>query len=132
MRGLLLVLICSFVMLPAWADGFTDYSGRELFMRFCASCHGPLGSGDGPVSGAVAKQIPDLTRLARRQPDSQINVDQLREIIEGLAVVVAHGTRYMPVWGYEFWVEEGADRDAEDEVDEIIDRLIEYLRSIQR
>ena len=40
-------------------------------------------------------------------------------------------TRYMPVWGYEFWVEEGADEKARDRADIIVDNLIEYLRSIQ-
>jgi hypothetical protein len=37
----------------------------------------------------------------------------------------------MPVWGYEFWVEEGADPQAEENVEIIISNLIEYLESIQ-
>lgn len=37
----------------------------------------------------------------------------------------------MPVWGYEFWVEEGADVEAEAAVRTIVDQLIAYLRSIQ-
>jgi len=38
----------------------------------------------------------------------------------------------MPVWGYEFWVEEGADPEAEDRVDTIVRNLVDYIRSIQR
>jgi len=76
-------------------------------------------------------QVPDLTRLARRE-GGQLDVGKISEIIDGRSVVVAHGTRYMPVWGYEFWVEEGADSEAEAEVRTILGRLVGYLRSIQR
>ena len=34
----------------------------------------------------------------------------------------------MPVWGYEFWVEEGADEEAEQRVEIIIRNLIESHR----
>ena len=37
----------------------------------------------------------------------------------------------MPVWGYEFWVEEGGDRAAQDEMRKTIAKLVDYLRSIQ-
>jgi hypothetical protein len=43
----------------------------------------------------------------------------------------AHGTRQMPVWGYEFWVEEGGDVTAQRAVREAINKLVEYLRSVQ-
>ena len=129
-RFLISVWLCC-AALTASAAGFSDYSGRELFMRFCASCHGAGGQGDGPVADAVAAQVPDLTRLAERE-GGQINERQLREIIDGRSVVVAHGTRFMPVWGYEFWVEEGADSEAEREVRVIVDRLIGFLRTIQQ
>ena len=38
----------------------------------------------------------------------------------------------MPVWGYEFWVEEGGDVVAQNTVRDAINRLVEYLRSVQR
>ena len=74
--------------------------------------------------------MPDLTTL-RRRSGGQMNTAQLREIIDGRAVVISHGTRTMPVWGYEFWVEEGADMEAEAAVRTIVDQLIAYLRSLQ-
>lgn len=115
---------------PAAAQSFADYSGRDLYMRFCASCHGVTGAGDGPVGQGLAVMVPDLTTL-RRRSGGQMNTAQLREIIDGRAVVIAHGTRTMPVWGYEFWVEEGADMEAEAAVRTIVDQLIAYLRSLQ-
>jgi hypothetical protein len=38
----------------------------------------------------------------------------------------------MPVWGYEFWVEEGGDVVAQTAVRDAINKLVDYLRSVQR
>jgi hypothetical protein len=38
----------------------------------------------------------------------------------------------MPVWGYEFWVEQGADSEAEFDTAEMVNRLVNYLASIQQ
>jgi hypothetical protein len=38
----------------------------------------------------------------------------------------------MPVWGYEFWVEEGGDVRAQDLMREAIAKLVDYVRSVQR
>ena len=115
----------------AYAQGFATYSGSELYDRFCAACHGAQAQGDGPVAATLSVLVPDLTRLAERN-DGRFPADRVRDTIDGRSVVIAHGTRYMPVWGYEFWVEEGADVVAEDEARIMIDRLVDYLQSIQR
>ena len=127
----LIVLVGVVGALPAQADGFADYSGRDLYTRFCAACHGDFGRGDGRVGKALAVVVPDLTTLAERQ-GGRVNVEQLMAVIDGRTVVLAHGTRYMPVWGYEFWVDAGADEAAEEEVRIIMSRLVDYLASIQR
>ena len=113
------------------AADFEDYSGSELYMRFCASCHGETGAGDGPVSESFTVVVPALTLLARRH-GGEFPYDRLHEIIDGRAVVVVHGTRYMPVWGYEFWVEQGANSEAEIDTAEMVNRLVNYLASIQQ
>lgn len=116
---------------PSSAEDFSGYTGGELYTRFCASCHGPEGFGNGPVASAVSVTVPDLTGISQRHGD-RFPEELLREIIDGRSVVVAHGTRYMPVWGYEFWIEEGADVEAEKGTRAIIDKLVNYLRGIQR
>lgn len=108
-----------------------DYSGEELYQRFCASCHGLEGRGDGPVAATLNVATPDLTRLSERR-DGQFPAADVREIVDGRAVVVAHGPRTMPIWGYEFWVEEGADVSAEVEARDVINRLVAYLADIQQ
>lgn len=116
---------------PLFAQAFDQYSGQETYMRFCAACHGESGQGDGPVADGLPISVPDLTGLRKRRGNN-FPEDVLRKIIDGQETVVVHGTRYMPVWGYEFWVEEGADAAAKERVDIIVDNLVEYLRSIQQ
>jgi hypothetical protein len=117
---------------PASAQLFrlTDYSGAELFQQFCSACHGYAAKGDGPVAATLNVMVPDLTRLSQRH-DGVFPVEAVRAMIDGRSLVTAHGTRTMPVWGYEFWVTEGADRQAEADAREVINRLVRYLESIQ-
>ena len=130
-RSVIFALAAFAWLAPAQAQVIDQYSGQETYMRFCAACHGESGVGDGPVSTALPISVPDLTRLQRRWK-GDFDEKLLRKIIDGRETVVVHGTRYMPVWGYEFWVEEGADDEAKESVDMIVDNLVEYLRSIQR
>jgi mono/diheme cytochrome c family protein len=107
-----------------------DLSGQELFDRYCAACHGPAGRGDGPVANSLNKRVPDLTVLARNA-GGEFPAMTVRETIDGRSMVMAHGNRQMPVWGYELWVEEGADIVAERAAKDIIDRLVAHLESLQ-
>lgn len=108
-----------------------DYSGEELFDRFCASCHGSQARGDGPVSRSLNVAVPDLTRIAARY--GEFPAARIRDVIDGRGVDMrAHGTRAMPVWGYEFWVEEGADVNAQRIVRNAIALLVDHIRSLQR
>lgn len=131
MSRFLILVAALFVWGNASAQAIDEYAGVETFYRFCASCHGPLGLGDGPVSAAIPIPVPDLTRLEQRD-GAGFDEDVLQRIIDGREAVIFHGTRYMPVWGYEFWVEEGADAEAEERVDTIVRNLVDYIRSIQR
>jgi mono/diheme cytochrome c family protein len=112
------------------AVSLADYSGEELFLRFCASCHGEKAHGDGPAARSLAVMVPDLTRISQRY--GGFPTTMIRDTIDGRgARIDAHGSRPMPVWGYEFWVEEGGDRRAQDEMRKTITKLVDYLRSIQ-
>jgi hypothetical protein len=108
-----------------------DYSGEEIYLRFCSSCHGSEAMGDGPVSRSLNVAVPDLTRIASRYGGFPTGL--IRDVIDGRGIDTrAHGTREMPVWGYEFWVEEGGDVTAQRAARNAIDKLVEHLRSIQR
>ena len=116
---------------PFDAVTLADYSGEELFEQFCASCHGAGARGDGPVALSLNTAVPDLTTIASRYGEFPAAV--IRDVIDGRGVDRrAHGTRTMPVWGYEFWVEEGGDVVAQTAVRDAINKLVEHLRTMQR
>ena len=119
---------------PTQASGlepFLSYSGADLFQRFCASCHGSSGHGDGPVARSLKVLIPDLTELTQRA-GGHFPARRVQEIIDGRAVLPAHGTRSMPVWGYEFEAQVPPDQPGRATAQRLIDRLADYLSSIQR
>jgi mono/diheme cytochrome c family protein len=76
-------------------------SGKILYERHCASCHGPEGRGDGPAAEALAPRPSDLTRLQARLGGAY-SLDQIMRAIDGRRTVRAHGTSAMPVWGQLF------------------------------
>lgn len=111
------------------AENLSEYNGAELYQRFCASCHGVRGLGDGPVANSLKGMVPNLTRISRRH-GGVFPADQVRRIIDGRAVQPPHGSREMPVWGYEFG-RAASDQASAASADELVTRLLEYLRSMQ-
>jgi len=112
-------------------EPFIDYNGDQLFQRFCASCHGSKGYGDGPVAESFKSLIPDLTRLSQRS-GGRFPASRVLEIIDGRAVLPAHGSRAMPVWGYEFEAQVPPDQPGRATAQTLIYRLVEHLRSMQQ
>jgi mono/diheme cytochrome c family protein len=112
------------------ADELSEYNGAQLYQRFCASCHGVRGLGDGPVAADLNVMVPDVTRIAHRH-GGVYPAEDVRRIIDGRTVHVAHGTRDMPVWGYEFRLAGATDTSSKNSADELVRRLVDYLRSIQ-
>ncbi len=115
----------------ARGEDLSTYDGPSLYKVYCASCHGSSGRGDGPVASSLKGEVPDLTRIARRQ--GHFPAERIRSIIDGRTTVPPHGTREMPVWGHEFRAAAtgGAKVEPESAADRLVDLLVEYLRSIQ-
>ena len=109
-----------------------SYTGPQLYQRFGASCHGKQAYGDGPVATTLKVMVPDLTRIARRQPNGEFPEQRIREIVDGRAVLPAHGLRDMPVWGYELEAQSPPDQPGRAAAQSLIDKLVGYLRSIQQ
>ncbi|HZS03502.1 MAG TPA: cytochrome c [Blastocatellia bacterium] len=91
--------------------------GRELYMNYCASCHGPEARGNGQVTPALKKRPADLTRIRKR--DGRFPAEHIKKIITGETVLPVHGEREMPVWGSVLKEPE-------------LTSLVKYLESIQR
>ena len=100
--------------------------GRQIYLEYCASCHGLSGEGDGPVAHALTAPPANLRRLSERF-GNPLPEDQVARFIDGRAEVKAHGPREMPVWGKRFYAQTHDER----EVQAIIAELVAYLQSIQ-
>ena len=102
-------------------------SGKEMFMSYCASCHGKDAKGDGPAATAL-KQLPaNLTQLAKLNGGKYPN-DKVTSVLRGQAHLMAHGDQDMPVWGPVFW---RMSQGHEEIVQMRIANLNRYLESIQ-
>ena len=73
-------------------------AGKDMYLRYCAACHGSSGRGDGPVSGALGEKPRNLTTLARDNGGTFPEAEVIRAI-DGTETVRAHGVSEMPVWG---------------------------------
>ncbi|MBZ5574144.1 MAG: cytochrome c [Acidobacteriia bacterium] len=102
-------------------------SGHDMFMSYCASCHGKDAKGNGPAAAALNAAPADLTSLAKQNggkyPDMKVT-----SVVRGQAKVVAHGTQEMPVWGTVFW---RMSQGHEGEVQQRIANLSNYIKSLQ-
>jgi hypothetical protein len=106
-------------------------SGKQMYGRLCTSCHGVSGKGNGLMAPLLKIDVPDLTLIARRH-DGEFPAEYARRTIDGRFEQSAHGLPYMPVWGLKFHdPEKLEDANERTRVDSIIDRLVEYLQSIQ-
>lgn len=131
-RAVAATLLLSLAAATAPAQDYSGFTGAQLFARFCASCHGPQGRGDGPVAPSLKVEVPDLSRLVKR-PGDPFPVGQVRRIIDGREVLAAHGARRMPVWGYEFATATASEPEsgAEDAA-QSVGRIVDHLKTLQR
>jgi Cytochrome C oxidase, cbb3-type, subunit III len=131
-RGaLLLCLGLLSVASAARAEDLVALSGKQLYLKFCAACHGEQGRGDGPVSSSFRVEVPDLTLIARRHRGTYPR-DLVERIIDGRHILGAHGTRTMPIWGQDLSRAAIGDPDAEAGVRTVITRLADYVWLLQR
>lgn len=126
--------LCAMVLAAAPPSG-ADPSvaeGQALYRRYCGSCHGATGDGNGPVAAVLKVPPTNLRKLGERYgrplPESVL------ASIDGRKRVAAHGEREMPVWGRSFiFILEKPDEPLpeESEVRALLQSILLYLDSIQ-
>jgi len=119
--------------------------GQQLYAKYCASCHGPGGKGDGPKAASTTPKASDLTQIAKRN-GGKFPFYEVMLLIEGRTPTAqdqdtslpglpnAHGTTAMPVWGEVFSRQEmskGSALDLQLQTTGKIMMITEYLQSIQ-
>jgi mono/diheme cytochrome c family protein len=122
---LLLLLFSVGFVTAAGADDIAQ--GRALYLRYCASCHGRNGAGDGPLA-KVLTTPPTNLRLLSDLYGNPLDENKVARAIDGRLEVQAHGPRDMPVWGERFYAEPHGN---ELLVESRITKLVAYLQSIQ-
>jgi len=75
-----------------------EQSGRQLYLRYCGTCHGPQAKGDGVASSFMRPSPPDLTLLAK-QHGGEFPLETVAKKIDGREMPRVHGDPWMPVWG---------------------------------
>jgi mono/diheme cytochrome c family protein len=102
--------------------------GRQIYKQYCAACHGPDGTGNGPVARSLRKPPSDLTTLAKRHGGA-FPEEYVTNVLRFGLGFSAHGSSEMPVWGPIF---QDMEQHNEAAVRQRIKNLCEYLESIQQ
>ncbi len=125
-RALLAVLLLTALASPARVRADAEpASGAVLYRRYCASCHGLRGTGDGPVADLLVVRPTDLTRLTSSE-------SQLMRQIDGRSAIRAHGTAQMPVWGEVFEESLVGEPHRRRTALQAVQALAGYVRSLRR
>ena len=103
-------------------------SGKEMYLAYCATCHGKEGKGDGPVASALKVPPSDLTTLSKSN-NGKFPSLEVANTISGRPGTPAHGSKEMPVWGPVFL---NMEHQHESEVRLRVANLADYIKSLQQ
>lgn len=104
--------------------------GKQLYVNYCAPCHGVNAKGDGPVASSLKQPTTDLTMLSKNNGGKYPSERIVAVLNFGLANP-AHGTAAMPVWG-PMLSTMNSSNDAHGDLTALkISNLSEYLKSLQ-
>lgn len=133
--------IATALILAALASGCTERKGsgeesiasettrpspQELFVSYCASCHGIDGVGDGPLATEL-RRTPANLRLLKQNNNGEFPTQKVQRSIDGRGMPRSHGLPDMPVWGMD-WIRDGLN---EAEVKARAIMITSYIASIQ-
>jgi mono/diheme cytochrome c family protein len=102
-------------------------SGKETFLKYCASCHGEDGKGNGPAAMALKPPPSDLTTLSVRH-QGKYPAGYIAALVKFGRSLAAHGSLDMPVWGSRF---KELDPVRDPTGQQHVDDVVEYIRSLQ-
>jgi len=115
---------------PTAGSPIPTYDGARLYRENCASCHGRTGDGDGPLVAGL-KQPPANLRVLSVRNNGQFPRLAIIRQIDGRDLSVAHGSREMPVWGWQFRQADNDKRDPNQQASARIDALVDHLATLQ-
>jgi mono/diheme cytochrome c family protein len=105
--------------------------GKQLFVKYCGSCHGPDGKGDGMLASALKQKPANLTLIAQKN-GGKFPEQTVMRFIDGTTDVRAHGNPDMPVWGEVFKEHIASSPTQQAEIRATILSIVNYIGSIQQ
>ena len=129
--GVLALALLAACHAPQAGSTIPSYDGAMLYRGNCASCHGQVGAGDGPMVPTLAVPPTDLRDLAARNGGVFPRLAVTRQI-DGRDLRAVHGSRDMPVWGWQFSHDENDLRDPVEQTRARIEALVDHLERMQR
>ena len=106
-----------------------EHSGKTAYLRYCSSCHGTEGKGNGPLANLFTTKPTDLTQIAKNAGE-QFPTAKVIQAIDGTTRVPGHGPADMPVWGERFRAQAAMAQGRATARGKVV-TIAEYLRSIQ-
>ena len=105
-------------------------SGKEMYIQYCAVCHGLTGRGDGPAAPAMKAEVTDLTKLSKKNggvyPGTRVG-----SVLQFNIPVAAHGTKDMPIWGRAFESLSASSPTKRAESNARVKNITDYLETLQ-
>lgn len=104
-------------------------NGKQMYVDYCAQCHGLDGRGGGPIAAALKIPPADLTMLSKNHHGSY-PADHVLSVLQFGVEEPAHGTKDMPAWGHAFMRMDhiGNDRSMQQMR---ISNLVHYVETLQ-
>jgi mono/diheme cytochrome c family protein len=84
------------VVIPVDQTAAND--GKQMYVNYCAPCHGTDGKGNGPAASAFKNHPTDLTSL-KKNNNGKFPDNHVVAILHFGVEEPAHGSANMPVWG---------------------------------
>jgi mono/diheme cytochrome c family protein len=106
-------------------------SGQQMYVTYCAACHGAGGTGDGPAASALKTHPTDLTTLSQKN-GGVFPTDHIASVLRLGVATPAHGTVEMPIWGDLLPSLSTGSKDSSTEVQQRILNLTNYLKKLQK
>ena len=104
--------------------------GKQMFVSYCASCHGLDGRGGGPTAAALKSAPADLSQISKKNGGVYPETHMVAVLKFGVETD-AHGSKSMPIWGPALAGVDHAQAGQQDTLSLRIANLVNYVKTLQ-